>query len=267
MNFRELEKMIEFITASDFLEFRKISISGGDTQSLSFLNALLNGAKSRERHIPKGWGIWRAQAGCDTQEINEQGAKIEKYVVYRRERMKPKKEFSKNGRVNVEGDICFYAATDKITAMAEVRPWIHGIVTVGYFKLLKDIKIIDFSVNHSEHRYNVILDRKVDDLDKSLSREEINKIVWTDIDQSFSLPVERNDDEAEYVPTQKIAELIKKNGYDGIAYKSLLTKDGFNIALFDINCVEHVKSELFRLESIEYTFSKEPLDEVYHNGS
>lgn len=36
-----------------------------------------------------------------------------------------------------------------------------------------------------------------------------------------------------YLPTQAIAEYIKNNGYDGIKYSSSISKDGYNIAVFN----------------------------------
>ncbi len=56
----------------------------------------------------------------------------------------------------------------------------------------------------------------------TLTKEEIIEVVWSGIGHSFSNPVTRNDSVADYVPTQIISELFKKDGYDGLAFKSAL---------------------------------------------
>ena len=44
---------------------------------------------------------------------------------------------------------------------------------------------------------------------------EREKAVWAHIGQAFSEPMTRRDDSADYVPTQIIAELFKREGFDG----------------------------------------------------
>jgi hypothetical protein len=262
-NIPDTTKTVEFTSDSDFLKFRKLCNSGEDANVKRFLNAVLSGAKSRERVVPKGFKIWRSQRGFEVGETEEQGTIIEKFLAHPLERMTPLPEYSQANRANKKGEVCFYAATDKETAMAEVRPWIHGLVTVAMFEVSKEIKIVDFTVNHSERRFNYLLDRSIQDIDKPLTEDEINKIVWTDIDQSFSKPVATDEKESEYLPTQIIADLIKTNGYDGLAYKSSLTEKGYNIAIFDTENVKLLGAQLYRLEKIEYKFSEYPIDEYY----
>jgi len=69
-------------------------------------------------------------------------------------RMKPLSDSATEGRANPKGIPCLYVATDKETAMSEVRPWLGAILSVAIFKLPKDLKIIDFSVGHE---YNSIV--------------------------------------------------------------------------------------------------------------
>ena len=63
--------------------------------------------------------------------------------------------------------------------------------------------------------------------------EDIERDIWNHIDRAFSEPISRTDDQGDYVPTQVIAELFKRDKYDGIAYRSRLTENGINVALFD----------------------------------
>ena len=59
--------------------------------------------------------------------------------------------------------------------------------------------------------------------------------MWTHIDQAFSEPVTHSDDHVDYVPTQILAECFKKEGYDGILYRSKLSDRGVNVAFFDLD--------------------------------
>ena len=79
--------------------------------------------------------------------------------------------------------------------------------------------------------------------------------VWEDIDKAFSKPVSPNDEVADYVPTQIIAELFKNNGYDGIAYKSAFGA-GSNIVLFDLESANLVSCALYEVKNIEFNFKK-----------
>ena len=55
---------------------------------------------------------------------------------------------------------------------------------------------------------------------------EIEKAVWSDINRAFAEPMTRSDDSADYVATQILAELFKREGFGGIAYKSNFGEDG-----------------------------------------
>ena len=63
------------------------------------------------------------------------------------------------------------------------------------------------------------------------------------------MPVNPSEDEADYVPTQILAELFKANGYDGIIYNSLFA-EGKNIVLFDMSLAEVTNLNLVRVTNI-----------------
>lgn len=81
-------------------------------------------------------------------------------------------------------------------------------------------------------------------------------IILECINELFSRPVYA-DDVASYSPSQFLAELIKKNKYDGIIYKSSLCEEGDNIAIFRQFTVDII--DLFDIKitktDIEYTES------------
>jgi hypothetical protein len=89
------------------------------------------------------------------------------------------------------------------------------------------------------------------------SPEKRVQSVWTHIDMAFARPITRNDDSADYVPTQIIAELFKSEGFDGIGYKSSCSEmSGFNIALFDLDAAALAMCELHKINGVQF-FSSE----------
>ncbi|WP_217564372.1 hypothetical protein [Octadecabacter antarcticus] len=52
------------------------------------------------------------------------------------------------------------------------------------------------------------------------TREEKASAVWIEINNAFSRPVMASDDQADYAPSQILAELFQNAGYEAIAYKS-----------------------------------------------
>jgi hypothetical protein len=66
----------------------------------------------------------------------------------------------------------------------------------------------------------------------------------------------RSDDQADYAPTQILAELFKKAGADGVVYKSNFGEDGFNIALFDPEAADLINCGLFVVESMKLAFAE-----------
>lgn len=64
--------------------------------------------------------------------------------------MKPLPHSAREGRVNPKGIPCLYLADDKDTAMAEIRPWVGSYISVGQFKTLRNLNLVDCSVKHAQ---------------------------------------------------------------------------------------------------------------------
>ena len=64
------------------------------------------------------------------------------------------------------------------------------------------------------------------------------------------------DEIAEYVSTQILAELFKREGFDGVAYKSNFGEDGYNVALFDLDAADLINCFLFEVKKIEMEFEE-----------
>lgn len=227
-----------------------------DEESIGFLNSIVDTYGERERTIKEGSIVWRAQNGhswrSDYQTDPDTGEEIhidDFPCPFQTDRMKPLSDSAAEGRANSKGIPHLYVATDKETAMAEVRPWLGAILTVAYLKITKDLKIIDFSVEHGNSSFNL------EYIFEDPTNEETIKAVWSDIDNAFSKPTKASDIKSEYAPTQIISELIRSKGYDGIAYKSSLA-EGHNICLFDLDSAEIVKCLIFEPTRLNFEFKQ-----------
>ncbi len=217
-----------------------------DKDSREFLFSILDTCKTKVRNISAGTIVWRAQLGND--DVNSSEFYIDERVPYSFCRMKPTKEHSSDGRANVKGLPCLYVATDVETAIHEVRPWPGLGVTVGQLKLTKDLRLIDFSETSDSEQFPYFFFSEP-------STDEIIKAVWAAMDFAFSWPMSESDPKSSYTPTQIISEFIKSNNYDGIIYKSFLTK-GLNYALFNLSDAVVVQCDLFVVSKVKFDFER-----------
>ncbi len=242
--------MPEFKSWRSFWQFEKVTknktryVHAPEIEE--FLDAVLQTSEKRVELLAKEKILWRAQIGCDWEPIHEQGEHIDDNPVpLRPARMKPLRGRASEGRDNPKGIPCLYLATNRDTALAEVRPWIGSFISVGQFKILRELRLINCTTDTKGFIFYL----------KEPSFEKREESVWSDIDRAFARPVSPSDDLADYVPTQIIAELFKTNNFDGIAYRSSLG-DGHNIALFDLDVVKLVSCYLFKAENIRFDFKE-----------
>lgn len=214
-----------------------------DDQVASFLQAVAESTSNHNITIPLGKALWRAQLGNDwiTHE-QEDGSTWDDPIPFSEQRMKPLRQSAHEGRVNPKGIPCLYAANNIKTAVAEVRPWHSALASVAQLTPARELKLVDCTAGNETN-----LDFCCDEPPP----EEREKIVWREIGRAFSRPVNASPKTAEYVPTQILAELFRKNNYDGLAYKSLLG-DGYNIALFDMDLLKIVDRRLYPVTEIRY---------------
>lgn len=231
-----------------------------------FLDGVIATARERVESIPKGQRYWRAQLDSDDEPCFFDNQLVDyRKVPCSAKRMKPLPKEAPEGRVNPKGIPYLYLSTNEKTAISEVRPWVGSYVTVVQFETQKDLKVIDCSCGEINP-----MDITASDLDKLFhpkppGPEEVTKTVWRCIDLAFSEAVDRSDTTPDYIPTQIIAELFKRNGFDGIKYMSLFNS-GKNLALYDIDSakqkdddgkvIQITKMELYFKQIHPFTFNK-----------
>lgn len=217
-----------------------------DSETDEFLMTLRESARFREEaRLAKDSGFWRAQIGNDWREIlDEDGHCIDhEPCPFSRKRMKPLPDQAREGRANPKGIPYLYGANKKETALAEVRPWLGQFISLAFFVVHRDMRLMSFVTEDPKQRIYLT----------EPEPKEREMAVWADIDRTFAKPVTLNDETAEYVPTQVIAELFKTEGFDGIAYRSAFG-GGYNIALFDLDSADLVGCTLYALKDIKHEF-------------
>lgn len=207
-----------------------------------FCQTVLETAKTRIESFRKGSILWRAQIGHGWKLENEEVGKIP--APHEPERMCPRIGRANEGRANPRGIPYLYLSSNRETALAEVRPWAGSFVSVGQFKMARDLSIVNCTNKGKRYTF----------YPKEPSPKIRQEAVWADIDKAFSRPITLTDDVADYVPTQVLSELFKSKGSDGIGYRSSLG-DGYNIALFDIRSAEIINCFLYEVDGIQFTFS------------
>ncbi len=156
------------------------------------------------------------------------------------------------GRVNPYGINYLYLAIDIETAISEVRPKINDYVTVGSFKVKRNINVVELSTVAccTIRKGNIPTAKEILNFMSCLSIE-------------FRKPIDSLK-ELEYLPMQYFTEYCKFKGIDGVKFLSSVMSNSideefnkhFNITLFDDTNVEYVDSEVYEIDKIKYEFEK-----------
>lgn len=161
------------------------------------------------------------------------------------ERGAPPANLASAGRANAEGISCLYLASDENTTFYEIRAIAYDYVCVGKFELNKDIEIIDLS---SLDKISPFIS-ELECMEYAINVDILNKIA-----RDISKPMRRHDSKLDYLSTQYISDFIKKFGYKGIMYKSTLSSNGYNLAIFDETLFDCIGTEMREIKSLVYEY-------------
>jgi hypothetical protein len=264
-----------FIFGSYLLEPRITSSKYLSTEE--FLHELILLSSNRLLMLQKDTPLWRAQLGgtpykppkdtwvaSDGSETKIEGLTHRDFLKpHDCERMTPYRDKAKEGRVNPKGIPCLYTATTPNIALSEMKPTAGSYLTLARFVTVRDLKIVDLASDPIE------LAKRAD----GPTDEEMDSMVWEDLNDAFSEPVTGSDNIADYAATQIVAELFRRTGFDGIRYKSKIVEfeslepsgspererdytdaksaqgnndGGRNIALFDLTSTTFRSSNLYK---------------------
>ena len=147
----------------------------------------------------------------------------------------PPVEKTFSARANYRFIPYLYVATSGETAIREVRPSLMNRVNVATIEVRDHLKLLDLTLKHAPVR-------RIKDAKRNL---------LVNLSELFSKPVDNTDEPEEYIPTQFIAEYVKKQGYDGIKYKSSLGESkGDNIVVFSYDKCKVVGTVIVRVTNI-----------------
>ena len=151
----------------------------------------------------------------------------------------PEKGKATAGRANPLGIPYLYLCKDEKTTYYEVRSVYLDKLSIGKFRIQRDLKIVDFNSKSS-----LFLSF---DGTNPLSDTVVKKKILEVLSHDLSKPMRRYDTELEYIPTQLICEYCKLNNADGICFGSSLHSGGVNYVLFnpeDAKCISVVSREI-----------------------
>jgi hypothetical protein len=154
--------------------------------------------------LDKGTVLWRAQFGGTphkpppiTVGAEEWGMRVI-LTPHDRDRMTPYSDKAKEGRINPKGIPCLYTATHPRVALTEMKPTIGSYLTLAEFVTVSELRIVDFASERIE----------IADSNEGPTDDEMNSMLWEDINDAFAEPVTSTDEVADYAPTQILGELF-----------------------------------------------------------
>lgn len=163
----------------------------------------------------------------------------------------PPINLAKPGRANPEGISYLYLSDEEITTLYETRASLYDYVTVGEFRLKKDIKVVDLRGNSFDPV------KLSSDTEGSLKEFLAYQPFTSELEKQLSKPKRRNDKELDYLPTQYLSEFIKSIGYEGVLFQSSLYEQGYNLAIFDPDLFECINVKVCEVKKID--ISHEPI--------
>lgn len=198
--------------------------------------------------IDKSSAFYRARIGYEAKKRSSfvggfEGAMI--YVPYSNSQIgAPPPYLAGFGRINRAGVSFLYCASDKYTAISEIRPHPGDIVSIGKFITKKDLLIYDLTEVQFLNYYQS--DKKLDTFKK------LNTL--TELMQKVIPPSERQ----AYNITQLIADCVRKLDFDGILFPSSVG-DGHNLVVFNPKNMNYIfdDAEVVQIKDVSYEYFKE----------
>ncbi len=149
---------------------------------------------------------------------------------------------SKAGRANASGIRVLYVADSEQTAIAEIRPHIGAIISVGRFRPRQVMRAFDLSKEPRVEHIDPFRDDFASELGAARLFGQLNK--------EFAEPIPPFTPERDYAPTQVVAEFLAEDGYAGLKYRSATSPSGRNWVFFDPEQFQLVEMTTFRVDAV-----------------
>lgn len=161
----------------------------------------------------------------------------------------PPNHLAKAGRANPQGISYLYLASDVETTFFETRAILFDYVSIGEFRLKENIRIINL---RETKLYDPIFLAEQGDLRDFI----IHYPFISRLEKEISKPNRRADNELDYIPTQYLSEFIKSLGFDGVEYRSSVNPKGYNLAIFNPEKFEIIKTYVNEINRVDFGFVK-----------
>ncbi|MCC9020395.1 RES family NAD+ phosphorylase [Flavobacterium lipolyticum] len=170
----------------------------------------------------------------------------------------PPSEYATAGRMNSRGISVFYGSFNPETALAEIRPPVGCKVAVARFEIKRTLQVLDLSalkLTNIEGSY----------FDESYARRITNIMFLKKLSQRLTKPVMPDDEHAEYLATQVVAEFLASEfRIDGIIFPSAQSDGGLNVTLFH-SASKVITPEVINGSSIEVSLMDWDGEELVHD--
>jgi RES domain-containing protein len=234
---------------SEYLDELSRNLSAGEIEGMeASLDAKLSEILlQRQVTVPRGRTYFRARIGTSAQfvDVFDFNQTIFFKPFMDMEISAPPAVKALAGRVNKEGVSVLYLATDEMTALAEVRPHPGHRVSVGVFETCADLRVADFG------------DLKITDFSSSDVRLDLFHL-GISLDRALSMPV-TPEERHQFTVIQLVAELIQRQGYDAIQYRSSVGQ-GVNLCVFEPSKLQYQydQSKVVHVSALRYDVEEVP---------
>lgn len=162
----------------------------------------------------------------------------------------PPRHKTSQGRIQPQGQPVLYTATDADTAIAETRPSVESLLTVGEFhpNCGEYIRVLNLT---RHQKFSDCIGTSAIDYTKL---NNILKSVYFS-QREFSRQLHA-DQPGRYLDTIYISQLIREKGFDGVAYKSLLREGGVNYAFFTPEKLSCAETSVYKVTSVQVQSEK-----------
>ena len=164
----------------------------------------------------------------------------------------PPPSFATAGRANSDGISRLYLTYDRETTFHEIRAAEFDYITIGTFKQLVPLKIVNLS------RISRISPLSEDT--EYITELAINKDNLSLINEEMAKTMRRGDSPLDYLPTQYICDFVMsiedelgKKAFDGISYKSAMNDKGNNLTIFNPNSFKCTYSRTYEITRLKYS--------------
>lgn len=203
---------------------------------LDRLGELLNQLLAPPEEFSQISDVWyraRLLAGEESLPIEKMGA--------------PPAHLAGHGRANPAGIRYLYLGSTDQTAVAEVRPHTGELACVGTFNI-PQIRVLDLREPRKSASPFILENRE------QMAALLAGLPLLERLGDELTKPVQPRSAAFEYIPSQYLCEFIKKQGYQGVIYRSSVS-DGINLALFDPDLAVGVDVSVSRVDrvSVEIT--------------